>query len=513
MTNKVKKPVILCILDGWGYRKEKNFNAIETANTPTWHRWMEEYPTTLIKTSGLDVGLPAGQMGNSEVGHTNLGAGRVVMQDLPRIDESISSDTLKDNPVLVDIINKLKETKGACHLMGLLSSGGVHSHINHFIALARILSKAGIRVCVDAYLDGRDTPPDSGRGFVREFEKAVSDCPNVKIAVVSGRYYAMDRDNRWERVTLAYDALVDADAPRYLTADDAVADSYKKGKTDEFMLPAVIGGYQGMKDGDAVLMVNYRSDRAREITEMLLNPEFDKAKRCRTVKFVAAAGMAEYSEAHKAWLQTLFPPEVLTNIFGEVLQKHHKTQLRIAETEKYAHVTFFFNGGEEKLFDGEERILVPSPKVATYDLQPEMSAVEVTDKLIEAIESDKFDAIIVNYANGDMVGHTGIMEAAVKAVETVDACMARLEKAIYKAGGTMFVTADHGNCEMMKDETTGAPYTAHTTFDVKAVLVAPPDDVRQLASGRLADIAPTLLDLMQIEQPKEMTGKSLLIKR
>lgn len=512
MTEETKRPVILCVLDGWGYRKEKEFNAIEMGNTPVWHRWIKEYPTTMIQTSGLDVGLPKGQMGNSEVGHTNLGAGRVVMQDLPRIDHAIETGELNQNPVLLDLIKKLKETKGTCHLMGLMSTGGVHSHMNHFIALAKILDAAGIPVDVDAFLDGRDTPPNSGEGFVAEFQKQTADLKNVKIAMISGRYYAMDRDNRWERVTLAYDALVNADAERFETADQAIQASYKNGKMDEFMLPVVIGDYQGMKDGDAILMVNYRSDRAREITEMLLNPDFSKAPRSKVIHFADAVGMAEYSEEHKKWMNVLFPPQELTNIFGEVVSNAGKTQLRIAETEKYAHVTFFFNGGEEKMFPGEERILVPSPKVATYDLKPEMSAFEVTDKLVDAILSKKFDTIIVNYANGDMVGHTGILEAAVKAVEAVDQCLARLEKAVCEVGGCMFVTADHGNAEQMQDPVTHAPYTAHTATAVQAVLVCPPENVTGLEEGRLADVAPTLLDLMKLPKPEEMTGHSLLIK-
>ncbi|MBP5534636.1 MAG: 2,3-bisphosphoglycerate-independent phosphoglycerate mutase [Alphaproteobacteria bacterium] len=512
MTEKTKRPVVLCILDGWGYRTEKEFNAIETGKTPNWHKFIETCPHSFIETSGLNVGLPDGQMGNSEVGHTNLGAGRVVMQDLPRIDESIASDTLKNNPVLVDLIKKLKASKGACHLMGLMSPGGVHSHMNHFIALARILDNEDVPVRVHAFLDGRDTPPDSARRFVAEFERKTADLTNCKIATLGGRYYAMDRDNRWERVTLAYDAMVNADAVDFAGADEAIASSYNNGKYDEFMLPAVVGDYKGMKDGDAILMVNFRADRAREITEMLLNPAFSKAPRSRVVHFAAAVGMAEYSVEHNKWLKTLFPPEELTHIFGEVLAQNNKTQLRIAETEKYAHVTFFFNGGEERMFDGEERILVPSPKVATYDLQPEMSAIEVTDKLVAAIEADKFDAIIVNYANGDMVGHTGIMEAAVKAVETVDACIGRVANAVSKMGGCMLITADHGNAELMQDPVTKAPYTAHTVGKVQAVLVDAPKDVKGLKDGRLADIAPTLLELMHLPQPSEMTGHSLIEK-
>ena len=512
MTENTKRPVVLCILDGWGYRQEKDYNAIEVGNTPNWHKWVQECPHSFIATSGLDVGLPDGQMGNSEVGHTNLGAGRVVMQDLPRIDEAIRSETIKSNPVLLNFIAKLKETKGTAHVMGLMSPGGVHSHMNHAIALARILDNNDVPVRVHAFLDGRDTPPDSARGFIAEFERKTADLTNCKIATIGGRYYGMDRDNRWERETLAYDAMTAAEGVRFVSADEAIESSYNNGKYDEFMIPAVVGDYHGMRDGDGVLMFNYRSDRAREITEMLLNPDFSKAPRDKVIHFAAAVGMAEYSVEHKQWLKTLFPPEELTNIFGEVLAQNGKTQLRIAETEKYAHVTFFFNGGEEKMFDGEERILVPSPKVATYDLQPEMSALEVTDKLVDAINSNKFDAIIVNYANGDMVGHTGIMEAAVKAVETVDACIGRVEEAVSKMGGCMLVTADHGNAEMMQDPVTKAPYTAHTVGKVQAVLVDGPENVKALKDGRLADIAPTLLDIMGIQKPSEMTGESLLVK-
>lgn len=503
------KPVMLCILDGWGYNSNKENNAIEMGQTPFWHELLQKYPNSFIKTSGLDVGLPEGQMGNSEVGHTNLGAGRVVMQDLPRINQAIADGSLAQKPILVNLINKLKETNGTCHLMGLIGPGGVHAYQTHIIALAQIVSKAGVPVAIHAFLDGRDTPPDSALGYMRELEGALKDYPLVKIATVSGRYYAMDRDNRWERVTLAYDALVDAKGVRYDTPDAAIEHSYQENVLDEFVIPCVINGYTGMNDGDALIMANYRPDRAREITKMLLNPDFDATPRARVIHFADAVAMTEYSTEHTAWMKTLFPSEELTHIFGEVVSEAGLTQLRIAETEKYAHVTFFFNGGQETLFPGEERILVPSPKVATYDLQPEMSAIEVTDKLVEAIQSGKFDVIIANYANGDMVGHTGVIPAAIKAVETVDACLKRVVEAILAAGGAILVTADHGNAEMMKDPTSDAPYTAHTTFPVKAVLVGA-KDVIGLKDGRLCDIAPTLLDLLHLKQPSEMTGQSLL---
>ena len=506
-----QKPVVLCILDGWGYREETSFNAIETGNTPVWHNLVKTCPSAMLKTSGLDVGLPNGQMGNSEVGHTNLGAGRVVLQDLPRIDQAIETNALDVNPVLVELIETLKSTKGVCHLMGLVGTGGVHAQQSHIIALARILDTAGISVFLHCFMDGRDTAPDSGLGFIKDLETSITAMKHVKIATVSGRYYAMDRDNRWERIELAYQALVDAKAERYASAEEAIKASYDKKVYDEFIIPCVIGDYKGMQDGDGLIMANYRSDRAREITRILLQPDFVDSERCRVVKFASAVAMTEYSVEHNKWLKVLFPPEELTNIFGEVLAQNGLKQLRIAETEKYAHVTFFFNGGKETLFPNEERILIPSPKVATYDLKPEMSAYEVTDKLVEAINSDTFDVIIVNYANGDMVGHTGVMEAAIQAVEAVDTCLGRVVEAVKAKDGVVFVTADHGNAERMKDETTGAPYTAHTNTPVKAVLVNA-HDVKGLKDGRLSDVAPTLLDIMDLPQPTEMTGHSLLEK-
>ena len=506
-----KKPVVLCILDGWGYRADKQNNAIETGNTPVWHKLTQEYPTATIQTSGLYVGLPDGQMGNSEVGHTNLGAGRVVMQDLPRIDCAIADGSIKTNPVLTDLISGLKTTGGVCHLMGLIGTGGVHAQQSHIVALAKTLSDNGIKVAIHAFMDGRDTPPQSGRDFLKDLENSLAGT-SAYIATVSGRYYAMDRDKRWDRVDKAYRALVIADGARFDSADTAMAASYANGVTDEFVVPCVIGDYQGMHDGDGLIMANYRSDRAREITLMLLKPDFTDADRVKVIHFADAVAMTEYSTEHTALMKTLFPAETLTNIFGEVIAKAGLKQLRIAETEKYAHVTFFFNGGKETLFDGEERILIPSPKVATYDLKPEMSAYEVTDKLVEAINNDTFDVIIVNYANGDMVGHTGVMAAAIKAVEAVDTCVGRVVDATLKQGGAIFITADHGNAERMVDDETGAPYTAHTNTPVKAVLVGAPDNVTGLADGKLADVAPTLLDLMGLEKPTEMTGHSLLKK-
>ena len=503
------RPALLCILDGWGWRTDPADNAIAQARTPNYTRMLADCPHALLKTSGLDVGLPAGQMGNSEVGHMNIGAGRVIPQDLPHIDMAIEDGSLATRPALEALITRTKQAKGGVHLMGLLSPGGVHAHQAHIAALANILSGAGLPVLVHAFLDGRDTPPQSARGYVERFLKDLDGVPGVRLATLSGRYYAMDRDKRWDRVEKAYGALVDADARRFADAFAALDAAYAEGVTDEFVVPAVLGDYAGMADGDGLLFANFRADRAREISLALLDKGFSGFKRARTVAFADAAGMTEYSDELKRLMSALFPPEDIRETLGEVMAEHHLTQLRIAETEKYAHVTFFLNGGREEPFPGEDRILVPSPKVATYDKKPEMSAPEVTDRLVAAIESGKYDLIVCNYANPDMVGHTGVMDAAVKAVDVIDECLGRLRAAIEKAGGVMLLTADHGNIELMKDPKTHAPYTAHTTFDVPVVAVGAPRAAR-LANGRLADIAPTLLALMGLDQPKVMTGHSLL---
>ncbi len=512
MTQSVSapKPVVLCVLDGWGERPSAPDNAIELAEIPNWRRFRGESPNALLQTSGLAVGLPDGQMGNSEVGHMNLGAGRVVMQDLPRIDAAIASGEIENAFALNEMIPALAESGGTCHLMGLMSPGGVHSHQAHIAALARFLDGQGIPVRVHAFLDGRDTPPSSARGFLKTFEAAVAGCANVEIATVIGRYYAMDRDKRWDRVELAFDAMMRGEGVAALTADRAVADAYAAGETDEFVKPRVIGPYGGMADGDAVLMANFRTDRAREILAALLDPNFSGFARKKTVGFIGRVGMVRYSDELAPLMNDIFPQESRANVLGEVVANAGLKQLRIAETEKYAHVTFFLNGGEEKVFPGEERILVPSPKVATYDLQPEMSAFEVTDKLVAAVESGRFDLIVVNYANGDMVGHTGIIEAAEKAAAAVDACIGRLDAAVEKAGGCIFFTADHGNAEQMRDPVTGAPHTAHTVGPVRAVLRHAPAWVTGLSGGALCDVAPTLLALMGLAQPAEMTGTSLL---
>jgi len=505
--------VVLCILDGWGNRAETDFNAVAIAATPNWDRLTGSLPQTQLNASGLEVGLPEGQMGNSEVGHMNLGAGRVVMQDLPRIDAAVADGSMAASPVLAEFVAALKNSRGTCHLMGLLSPGGVHSHQDHMVALARAVRGGGVPVVVHALLDGRDTPPRSAKDYVQRFLADAADVAGLTIGVVSGRYYAMDRDKRWDRVEKAYRALVDGTGQRRAPdAVTAVQRSYDENVSDEFVLPTVVAGYTGMKDGDGILMANFRADRVREILGALVDPRFDGFRRERTVTFAARLGMAEYSKDLNGFFSVLFPALDLTNILGELVSDAGLSQLRIAETEKYAHVTFFFNGGREQVYEGENRILVPSPKVATYDLQPQMSAPEVTDRLVEAIGSEKYDLIIANYANGDMVGHSGILEAAVKAVETVDACLGRVEAAVVKAGGVLLVTADHGNCEMMRDPETGQPHTAHTLNPVPLILVNGPAWAHGLRGGRLADIAPTLLRLLGLRQPKEMTGRSLIVE-
>jgi 2,3-bisphosphoglycerate-independent phosphoglycerate mutase len=504
-----KRPAVLCILDGWGWRAESRDNAIALAHPENYLRLLAECPHTLLATSGRAVGLPAGQMGNSEVGHMSIGAGRVVLQDLPRIDDAIADGSLARRPALVDLIAKARAAKGAVHVMGLLSPGGVHSHQDHIAALARIVSEAGLAVQVHAFLDGRDTPPRSAVGFLKTFADAIAGRGNIRIATVSGRYYAMDRDNRWDRVAKAYDAIVSAKGEKAASAEAAVAASYAKETGDEFVLPTVIGDYKGVADGDALLFANFRADRAREISTALLDPAFDRFARSHVAKFSAAAGLTEYSTALNSLMSTLFPSEDVRDTLGEYVAALGLKQLRIAETEKYAHVTFFLNGGREEPFAGEDRILVPSPKVATYDLKPEMSAVEVTDRLEAAIASGKYDLIVVNYANPDMVGHTGMQHAAEDAVHTIDQCLGRLRAAIECAGGILLITADHGNVEMMRDPETGAPHTAHTTFDVP-LIVANAGHALKLAPGRLADVAPTLLDLMGLKQPPEMSGHSLV---
>ncbi|MGZ5936991.1 MAG: 2,3-bisphosphoglycerate-independent phosphoglycerate mutase [Rhizomicrobium sp.] len=503
------RPAVLCILDGWGWRPETQDNAIAAAETPNYSRMLSDCPHAVLATSGRAVGLPAGQMGNSEVGHMNIGSGRVVAQDLPRIDVAIEDGTLGTRPALLDLITKVRAAKGAVHVAGLLSPGGVHSHQAHITALVRALSDAKLPVFVHAILDGRDVPPKSALGFLKAFEDSIAGLPGVRIATVSGRYYAMDRDKRWDRVQLAYDALVDADGHDVANAETAITDSYKNNVTDEFVVPCVVGDYAGMSDGDGFLFANFRADRAREISLALLDKGFEGFKRARVIHFAAAAGMTEYSDELNGLMAALFPAENVTDTLGELVSHLGLKQLRIAETEKYAHVTFFLNGGREEKFDGEDRIMVPSPKVATYDQKPEMSAYQVIAKLEEAIASGKYDLIVVNFANPDMVGHTGVMSAAVEAVDVIDECLGRLRAAVEKTGGVLLVTADHGNIEMMKDPVTHEPHTAHTTLDVPIIAVNARHKLK-LANGRLADVAPTLLALMGLDKPAAMTGHSLI---
>ena len=501
-----RRPVMLVILDGWGWREEAADNAVRQARTPAFDRLWSACPHAFLQTSGRDVGLPEGQMGNSEVGHLNIGAGRLVLQDLPRINEAVASGDIERAPALRGLIAKLRETGGTCHLMGLVSPGGVHSHQDHAVALATILAAARVPTVLHAFTDGRDTPPRSAADYLERLRAALP--ASVPIATVCGRYYAMDRDNRWERVSRAYETLVEAAGPRFPDALAAVADAYAHDVGDEFIVPAAIGGYQGMRDGDGVLSFNFRADRVREILAALLDPAFTGFARQRQARIAAAAGMTEYSDSLNRLLTTIFPPQSMANVLGEVVAKAGRTQLRMAETEKYPHVTYFLNGGREEPYGREDRILVPSPKVATYDLQPEMSAPEVTEKAVAAIASGKYDLIVLNYANPDMVGHTGILQAAIRAVETVDTGLGKLADAVGKAGGALLVTADHGNCELMRDPVTGGPHTAHTTNPVPVFVVN--GGSRSLANGRLADVAPTLLELMGLAQPAEITGVSLL---
>jgi 2,3-bisphosphoglycerate-independent phosphoglycerate mutase len=505
------KPVILCILDGWGHRHSPEHNAIALAQTPVWDAMMATCPHSLIEASALDVGLPEGQMGNSEVGHMNIGAGRVVMQDLPQIDHAIATGELTQHPRLASFISALQQSRGACHLLGLLSDGGVHSHQNHVAALAKILTDAGVKVWVHAFLDGRDTPPQSALNYLAELDKSLASCKGglAQIATLGGRYFAMDRDNRWERVQQAYHAMVNGAGEPFPDAKQMIAQQYQQQVTDEFIPPQRAEGFTAMQNGDGLLMANFRADRARQILHALLDEDFSGFARNKRVRFADILGMVEYSSQLATQMDALFPPESITDGLGEVLSKAGLTQLRIAETEKYAHVTFFFNGGVEQEYTGETRILIPSPKVATYDLKPEMSAFEITAAIEEAIAADRFDVIIVNYANTDMVGHSGNLQAAEKAVETVDSCLGRLKAALAKKGGAMLITADHGNAEMMFDPATGQPHTAHTTLPVPLVLVGRDKTSVTLDNGRLADIAPTVLALLGLPQPIAMTGRNL----
>ena len=506
----MKKPLALIIMDGFGLRKETEGNAIAAAKHPNLDRLWATCPHTRIGASGMDVGLPDGQMGNSEVGHTNMGAGRIVYQELTRITKSIEEGEYLSNPVLLHAMENAKKPGAALHLMGLLSDGGVHSHIRHLFGLIEMAKKMGVeKVYAHCFMDGRDVPPTSGAEYIEELQKELEKTGVGKIATVSGRYYAMDRDNRWERVVKAYDAMVNGEGVKAPDPAAMMRQSYADGVTDEFIVPAVVTEGAEVKSGDSVIFFNFRPDRARELTRTLVDPDFAGFERKKGFFPLTYICMTQY-DATMPNVEVAYAPQSLANTFGEYISKNGLTQLRIAETEKYAHVTFFFNGGVEAPYPGEDRALIPSPKVATYDLQPEMSAYLVTDEVVKRIRSGKYDVIILNYANCDMVGHTGVFEAAVKAVEAVDTCLGRTLAAIEEMGGRAFVTADHGNADMMTDEE-GNPFTAHTTNPVPFIAVGFPEGTKLLPhGGRLADIAPTMLQALGLPQPAEMTGRSML---
>ena len=507
MTVQQQRPVMLVILDGWGWRESNEDNAVRLAHTPTFDRLWGNGPHAFLTTSGEDVGLPEGQFGNSEVGHLNIGAGRVVMQELPRISRAARDGSLATNPELLALMAAARAATGVVHLVGLVSPGGVHAHQDHAVALAKILTNAGLSVLVHVITDGRDTPPRSGAGFVARFDAELP--PGARVATVSGRYHAMDRDNRWERVERAWDVMIDGDGPHFDTAAEAIDEGYSDDLGDEFLTPAIIGDYQGVQDGDALLAFNFRADRIRQLLTAVLDPAFTGFERQRLPRFSAVAGLTQYSAALDPFMHTLFPQISMGNLLGQIVAAAGRRQLRMAETEKYPHVTYFLNGGVETPNPGEERIMVPSPKVATYDLQPEMSAPELTAKAVAQVDSGVFDLIILNFANADMVGHTGILAAAIAAVETVDRGLGEIAAAVARAGGALLVTADHGNAELMRDPVTHEPHTAHTLNPVPVMLMGGPAGAT-LADGRLADIAPTLLALMGLPQPPEMTGVSLL---
>ncbi|MDP1809300.1 MAG: 2,3-bisphosphoglycerate-independent phosphoglycerate mutase [Actinomycetota bacterium] len=505
-------PVCLIILDGFGVAPVGRTNAVTVADKPNYDAYTAMYPHTTLNAAGTDVGLPAGQMGNSEVGHLNIGAGRIVYQDLTRIDKAIEDGSFGANPVLIEAVDKAKAGGAALHLLGLLSDGGVHSHNTHLYALLKLAKDRGLeKVFVHCFLDGRDTPPRSALKYVKDLEDELAVIGAGKIATVSGRYFAMDRDNRWERTLAAYQALVNGEGARAESATAAVEQSYEDGANDEFMQPTVIDGVDGrIEAGDSVIFFNFRADRARQLTAALTQPGFDGFERGPAPPKVFFVCLALYDIDYK--LPAAFGPEPLDNILAEVISARGLKQLHIAETEKYAHVTFFFNGGIEQPYPGEDRILVPSPKVATYDLKPEMSAPEVADKVVAAVDSGSYDFIVVNFANCDMVGHTGILTAAVRAIEAVDRAIGRVVEAVRRRGGAVIITADHGNSEQMA-ETDGKPRTAHTVNRVPMIYISDDRDAALKSGGRLADIAPTILTVMGIPVPPEMTGTSLLDSR
>jgi len=501
------EPVVLCILDGWGLSARAEANAPHLAHTPNFDRLMQTCPNATLTTHGPDVGLPRGQMGNSEVGHTNIGAGRVVAMDLGQIDLAIEDGSFAENDALGRFIARLQDSGGRAHLMGLVSDGGVHGHIAHIAAAAKVIRAAGVPVVLHAITDGRDVAPRSARSHLAKLIEALPG--DVRIVTVTGRYFAMDRDNRWSRVQEAYEAMVAGRGMRAGDARTAVTNAYARSESDEFIAATVIGDYKGVAPGDGLFCLNFRADRSREILQAMADPDFDAFEREVTPDWAATLGMVEYSEAHEAWFDTVFPPRDIVNTLGAWVARHGRRQFHLAETEKYPHVTFFLNGGKEPPEEGEARYMAPSPDVATYDMQPEMSAGEVTDQLVGAIR-DGYDLVVVNYANPDMVGHTGDLAAAIAACEAVDAGLGRALEALEAAGGAMIVTADHGNCEVMVDPETGGAHTAHTLNPVPVILVGASEGVRMRNGGRLADLAPTVLALMGLPQPGEMTGESLL---
>lgn len=503
------KPLVLVILDGFGHRDSPEFNAIHAANKPAYDRLLASQPHGLISGSGMDVGLPDGQMGNSEVGHMNLGAGRVVYQDFTKVTKSIRDGEFFENPTICTAVDKAVGAGKAVHILGLLSDGGVHSHQDHLVAMAELAARRGAEnIYLHAFLDGRDTPPKSAQHSIELMQATFTRLGKGRIASLIGRYFAMDRDNRWDRVEQAYSLIVDGKAEHHADyAVDGLIAAYERGESDEFVKATTIGEPVRVEDGDAVVFMNFRADRARELTRCFVEPGFSEFKRARVPQLAGFVMLTQYAASIPA--PSAFAPEALTNVLGEYLANNGKTQLRIAETEKYAHVTFFFSGGREEPFPGEERILIPSPQVATYDMQPEMSAPEVTDRIVEAIENQRYDVIIVNYANGDMVGHTGVFDAAVKAVECLDTCVGRIVEALKKVGGEALITADHGNVELMEDVMTGQAHTAHTCDPVPFIYVGKRNlTIRE--GGVLADVAPTMLTLLGMPVPAEMTGRSLV---
>ncbi|WP_158971273.1 2,3-bisphosphoglycerate-independent phosphoglycerate mutase [Paraglaciecola sp. L3A3] len=507
--SQTKKTTALIILDGWGHRENQESNAIAHANTPVLDGLCENYTNTLISGSGLDVGLPPGQMGNSEVGHVNLGAGRVVYQDFTRVTKAIEDGDFYENPTLVENLDKTIKAGKAVHVMGLLSAGGVHSHADHIFAFLKMAAKRGAtKVYLHAFLDGRDTPPRSAKGPLEQADAVFKEIGLGKTATLVGRYYAMDRDSRWDRVETAYNLIAKGQGNCHAdSALDALEASYQRDENDEFMQATVIGDAVPIEDGDSLFFMNFRADRAREISRPFVEADFSDFNKGKHIALTSFVTLTQYAESIKA--PSAYPPVPLVNVMGDWLAQNGKTQLRISETEKYAHVTFFYSGGREDLYEGEERILIPSPKVATYDLQPEMNSAELTDKLVAAIESGKFDAIICNYPNGDMVGHTGNFDAAVKACEAVDACIARIVAAIEKNGGDCLITADHGNAEQMQDASTGQAHTAHTSELVPFIHVGSRKSTAR-EGGTLSDVAPTMLHLMGMQQPEEMTGTPIV---